>query len=234
MSMNTFGKRLTAAMKNAKKSQTDIARDLSVAQASVHAWVWDKNWPTMKNILALESHLGVSAHWLLVGEEGMRNKFDYYPTPATIICELGRRIGWEPCSFWEPCNGGGHLSDGMKSFGFSAIRTDIQDGEDFFSYDEALHENLITNPPFRQIREFIDHAFAIGVKRMALVCPERLLACRKGNEQFRRHRPDVFAMMDWREDYLNKGGKPDRALAVSIWNSPCADSCDFDIWSRTL
>ena len=108
----------------------------------------------------------------------------------------------------------------MKSFGFSAIRTDIQDGEDFFSYDEALHENLITNPPFRQIREFIDHAFAIGVMRMALVCPERLWACRKGNEQFRRHRPDVFAMMDWREDYLNKGGKPDRALAVSIWQSP--------------
>ena len=55
--MNTFGKRLTAAMKSANKSQTDIARDLSVAQASVHAWVWDKNWPTMKNILALESHL---------------------------------------------------------------------------------------------------------------------------------------------------------------------------------
>jgi hypothetical protein len=38
--------------------------------------------------------------------------------------------------------------------------------------------------------------------------------------------------MDWREDYLNKGGSPDRALAVGIWGSPCAATCEFQVWPK--
>tara|TARA_R110002049_G_scaffold151424_1_gene315022 strand:+ start:171 stop:662 length:492 start_codon:yes stop_codon:yes gene_type:complete len=162
----------------------------------------------------------------------MRKEFDYYPTPTSIVEQLAGRLDWGPCSFWEPCNGGGHLSNSLEERGYSAIRTDIQHGKDFFDFDGALHENLITNPPFKYIREFIDHAFLIGVKRMALVCPERLWACAKGRKQFISHRPSTFAMMDWREDYLGKGGRPDRALAVSVWHSPCARTCNFDIWTR--
>jgi transcriptional regulator with XRE-family HTH domain len=67
--MTSFGQRLSVAMKNAQKSQSDIARELSVSQPSVHAWVHDKNWPSIKNVLALESYLGVSVNWLLVGED---------------------------------------------------------------------------------------------------------------------------------------------------------------------
>ena len=43
----------------------------------------------------------------------MRKEFDYYPTPLSIVEQLGRRIGWGPCTFWEPCNGGGHLSNSL-------------------------------------------------------------------------------------------------------------------------
>ncbi len=67
--MTSFGQRLSVAMKNAQKSQSDIARDLSLAQPSVHAWVKDKNFPTIKNVLALSSYLNVSVNWLLVGED---------------------------------------------------------------------------------------------------------------------------------------------------------------------
>tara|TARA_R110002020_G_scaffold241191_2_gene454328 strand:+ start:1848 stop:2339 length:492 start_codon:yes stop_codon:yes gene_type:complete len=162
----------------------------------------------------------------------MRKAFDYYPTPASLVNELGRRLDWGPCQFWEPCNGGGHLSNSLEKLGYDPIRTDVQTGKDFFDFDGALHDSLITNPPFRYIREFIDHAFLIGIKRMALICPERLWACSKGRKQFVRHRPHTFAMMDWREDYLMKGGKPDRMLAVSVWHSPCARTCNFDIWTR--
>ena len=162
----------------------------------------------------------------------MRKAFDYYPTPASLVNELGRRLDWGPCQFWEPCNGGGHLSNSLEKLGYDPIRTDVQTGKDFFDFDGALHDSLITNPPFRYIREFIDHAFLIGIKRMALICPERLGACSKGRKQFVRHRPHTFAMMDWREDYLMKGGKPDRMLAVSVWHSPCARTCNFDIWTR--
>ena len=134
---------------------------------------------------------------------------------------------------WEPCAGDGRIAEALKDAGVcDVMETDVQRGQDFFDFDHAPMQHVVTNPPFKDIRKFIDHAFAIGVKRMALVCPERLWACKKGHEQFQRHRPNIFANMDWREDYLGKGGSPDRALAVSIWWQPCADTCYFDVWSR--
>jgi|TARA_R100000482_G_scaffold5358_1_gene1783 hypothetical protein len=169
----------------------------------------------------------------------LRNKYDYYPTPKSIVRLIGQRIPWEPCYYWEPCDSGGAISNGLQEFNFTAYSSDIQKGQDFFQYQEPpvsiLSEKsptVITNPPFRQIRQFIDHAFSIGIERMVLVCAERLWACKKGREQFNRHKPKIFSMMDWREDYLGKGGSPDRALAVSIWDSPCADTCDFQVWYR--
>ena len=70
------------------------------------------------------------------------------------------------------------------------------------------------------------------LERMVLVCPERLWACKKGWEQFHRHRPARFINLNWREDYLGKGGSPDRALAISIWESPNASRCQYEVWSK--
>ncbi len=109
---------------------------------------------------------------------------------------------------------------------------DIEEGQDFFEYRAAPVKAIITNPPFKKMREFIDHAFDIGVERMALVCNERLWACGKGQEQWKRHRPSRFANLTWREDYLGRGGSPDRALAISIWDTPHAERCDFEIWDK--
>ena len=75
------------------------------------------------------------------------------------------------------------------------------------------------------------YAFSIGVEHMALVCPERLWACKKGSEQMKRHKPSRFINLDWREDYLNKGGTPDRALAVSIWDTPNSSNTTYELWS---
>ena len=46
------------------------------------------------------------------------------------------------------------------------------------------------------------------------------LGLSEGQEAATATRPSQFVNMDWREDYLGKGGAPDRALAVSIWDSP--------------
>jgi hypothetical protein len=112
------------------------------------------------------------------------------------------------------------------------VSGDITTGDDFFEVRQAKSKHLLTNPPFKQIRPFIDHAFDIGVEKMALVCPERLWACKKGSNQLLRHRPSEFINMNWREDYLGKGGSPDRALAVSIWDSPNNPSTIYNVWSK--
>ena len=175
----------------------------------------------------------------------MRKEHDFYPTPFSIVRLMVEEFvdrqenGHSSTSVWEPCSGDGRVAKEIISHTARAGRacskvhcTDIQDGNDFFSFKEALSTDLVTNPPFKNIRQFIDHAFDIGVRRMALISSERLWACKKGREQFKRHKPDLFCMMDFREDYLGKGGSPDRALAINFWDSPCADNCEFKILEK--
>lgn len=163
-----------------------------------------------------------------------RKPNDFYPTPDSILEAMVEH--WPFGSFaqvWEPCYGDGRLANIFAEHLHCAVDcSDISDGEDFFDFQMCVQPTLVTNPPFKPIRQFIDHAFDIGVKRMMLVCPERLWACKKGREQFNRHRPAVWVNLDWREDYLGKGGAPDRALAVAIWNKPHSRTCRYEVWSK--
>jgi hypothetical protein len=163
---------------------------------------------------------------------GTRRANDFYPTPHSIIEALFRH--WIPSArMWEPCAGDGRFAHALRRAGVhEVIAGDIRTGQDFFAVQEAPCTTLVTNPPFKLIRPFIDHAFAIGVTRMALICPERLWACAKGGDQFARHRPSVWANLTWREDYLSKGGSPDRALAVAVWDTPHATRCEYQIWNK--
>ena len=163
----------------------------------------------------------------------MRRELDFYPTPLSIVEEIARRWVSPDMVVWEPCTGDGRMSRVLEDKGCSVASSDIASGEDFYDYTEALAPVIVTNPPFGSIRRFIDHAFEIGAERMALVCPERLWACAKGRQQFERHRPARWAHMDWREDYLQKGGAPDRALAVAMWDVPHSPDCRYEIWSRS-
>lgn len=164
----------------------------------------------------------------------MRKANDLYPTPHSIIWTVIRMLGWRSPHFWEPCAGDGRFADALdNAHGVRCLRHDIETGYDFFDWKYAQRPDIVTNPPFKVIRQFIDHAFAIGVQRMALVCPERLWACNKGFEQKQRHNPSRFINLAWREDYLGKGGSPDRALAISIWDMPNAPSTTYQVCRRS-
>ena len=164
----------------------------------------------------------------------LRENNDFYPTPHSIINRILVDIkSWSIYNIWEPCAGDGRFVAAMQASGLSVpYKSDIYTGQDFFDYKEALSDTIITNPPFKPIRKFIDHAFNIGVKRMILVCPERLWACKKGFAQWNRHRPSKFVFLTWREDYLRKGGAPDRSLAVAIWDEPHSEKCNYEIWDK--
>lgn len=167
-----------------------------------------------------------------------RHEHDFYPTPHSIIRALLLRWRAREGRVWEPFAGDGRVAKALAEQGHRVYASDIVLGEDFFALDAlpridgAPVEALCSNPPFERIREMIDRAFALGVRQMALVCPERLWASDVGARQFARHRPAVWANLSWREDYLGRGGNPDRALGVAIWNGPCAERCDFEIWER--
>lgn len=176
----------------------------------------------------------VTVNLLKAGERAARIENDVYPTPESIIAEIVRR--WQPraATVWEPCANDGRIARAMEAAGRKTVTGDIATGQDFFVYARPPRRGvaLCTNPPFGPVRAFIDHAFAIGIKEMCLVLPERLWACAAGRKQLERHRPAAWANLDWREDYLDRGGSADRALAVAIWDGPCAERCDFQVWGR--
>ena len=162
----------------------------------------------------------------------MREKHDFYPTPHSVVNEVLLRLRWRDVKPWEPFNGDGRFSERMKvMLGVNPVVGDITTGQDFFNIQKAEAPDIITNPPFKHIRGVIDHAFDIGVERMALVCSPTLFACKKGIDQFYRHRPSRFCHLSWREDYLGKGN-PDRPLAVAFWEGPCSQFTEFEVWER--
>ena len=162
----------------------------------------------------------------------LRKENDFYPTPHSICSAIVKNWSASARVIWEPCYGDGRLAKILESAGYTVGGSDIRDGDDFFRFKYARSPIIVTNPPFGVIRLFIDHAFKIGVKEMVLVCPERLWACKRGAEQFNRHRPSKWVNLSWREDYLGKGGAPDRALAIGIWDRPNSDNCIYEIWDK--
>ena len=169
---------------------------------------------------------------MLFGEPKRRER-DFYPTPQSIIDTVLFHVKLRKnAKVWEPCSGDGRFSESLEKAGYSVVSHDIAEGHDFFDWKEAQATIIVTNPPFKNIRKFIDHAFQIGVEKMVLVTPERLWACKKGHEQWCRHQPSRFANLTWREDYLQKGGSPDRSLAVTIWDTPNSETTLYEVWQK--
>ncbi len=165
-----------------------------------------------------------------------RNPHDFYPTPYTIVETVVKLVDthWDQKDIWEPCAGDMRFSNALSKNNRQVISTDIRTNQNFYWYKQRLAPALVTNPPFSSIREFIDHAFAIGVEQMMLVCPERLWACGRGYSQWCRYRPSHWINLTWREDYLGKGGKPDRALAIAIWNKPHSEQCQYEVLDKPI
>lgn len=57
----------------------------------------------------------------------------------------------------EPCAGDGHFLQHLPD----AEWCEIKRGRDFFSYDQRV-DWVLTNPPWSQIRPFLEHAFRIA------------------------------------------------------------------------
>lgn len=68
--------------------------------------------------------------------------------------------------------GGGHISEVLKKHGYTVLSTDIIDRkypgtiiDDFFTIskdDNYLSPDIITNPPYKYAKEFVEHALEIS------------------------------------------------------------------------
>jgi len=116
---------------------------------------------------------GIAYSVAQIVDHANREKDDFYPTfPAATEALL--RVETFTGSIWECACGEGDMSRVLEAAGHQVISTDLEDrgfGEprtDFLMEWQARAPNIVTNPPFKLAREFVDHALALSTGKVAM------------------------------------------------------------------
>lgn len=121
----------------------------------------NKDWTGNQN--SIFKTLGASNH-----TDKERQGDDYYATDPIAIDVL-LKDGHAKISnmVWEPACGEGHLAERLKKYGYSVYSTDIVDrgyGDgllNFLTYAGKWEGDILTNPPYKYAKEFVEHALDI-------------------------------------------------------------------------
>lgn len=115
-----------------------------------------KDWTGNGN--SIYKTLGASNH-----TENERENNDYYatePKAAELLCEVEH---FSPV-IWECACGEGHLAKVFQANGYEIRATDLIDrgygvgGVDFLKENIVFYGDIITNPPYKYAKEFVEHA----------------------------------------------------------------------------
>lgn len=117
----------------------------------------NKDWTG--NYRSIYTTLGASNHAL---EE--RQVDDYYatePKATKLLLEAEKFDEW----ILEPACGEGHMSKVLEEAGYKVLSFDKVDRgygsvKDFFDYT-SWHGDVVTNPPYKYAKEFVEHALKI-------------------------------------------------------------------------
>ena len=111
----------------------------------------------------------------LVGHRTNISNTDYYVTPSYATKSLLEREMFEG-TIWECASGNGKMSEVITKYYpivlSSDIRTDNsvfgEKGIDFLKANREV-DNIITNPPFKYGKEFVEHSLKLAKKKVALL-----------------------------------------------------------------
>lgn len=115
----------------------------------------------MKDANNIYKTLGASNH-----TSNERESNDYYATEPKAA-ELLLEVEDLHKLIWECACGEGHLAEVFRKHGHIVKATDLIDrgygcgGIDFLKENIRLHGDIITNPPYKYAREFVEHAIDI-------------------------------------------------------------------------
>ena len=133
--------------------------------------------------------LGASNHAVCDRADG-----DFYATDGRAIDELFKVVE-KPKLAWECACGAGHLSKRMEQLGVKVVSTDLVDrgygegGVDFLETTELLAPAIITNPPYKFAREFVEHAIELGAERICMFLKLTFLEGQGRQEMFIKYPP---------------------------------------------
>jgi hypothetical protein len=101
-----------------------------------------------------------------------RKERELYETPEWVTEALLPHLPASCQIVWEPAAGSGRMSRVLEGFAGTVISSDIADGQDFLAAQGLDGDAIVTNPPYAQATEFIEHALSLtassGVVAMLL------------------------------------------------------------------
>ena len=155
---------------------------------------------------------------------------DLYETPAVAVRAL-LRVENIPHCVWEPAAGRGAIVRVLRDHGHVVVATDIAD------YGFPLHfcrdflaevgapagvEMILTNPPFRIVAPFVEHALqlcprVIMLLRLAFLESERRCGILEGRGLARVHVFRKRLPMMHRDEWVGRKANSSMAFAWMVW-----------------
>lgn len=173
-----------------------------------------KDWTG--NTTSIYATHGASNH-----SEGERADLDYYATDPEAVEKL-LKVEKFFRYVWEPACGEGHISEVLSQHGYNVLSSDIVDRgydeqnavEDFLkvSCTPRNCRDIITNPPYAQAKEFVEHALEISQEavKVAMFLKLTFLEGAKRKELFDKYPPKTIYVFRSRVDCWKNGIKPDK------------------------
>ena len=167
-----------------------------------------KDW--IGNNKSIYTCLGASNH-----SKDERQIDDYYATEPKATQLLLENEEFTD-TIWEPACGGGHMSEVLKMNGYKVISSDIIDRGypetkiiNFLDYSNKNTYDIVTNPPYKFAKEFVEHALDISEDdvKIAMFLKLSFLESKKRKNLFKKY--------------------PFKTLYVSSNRLKCAKNGDF-------
>ena len=185
----------------------------------------NKDWIGNSNSIYMT--LGASNH-----TEKEREVNDYYATEPKAVELLLEQESFRP-DVWEPACGEGHISEVLKNHGHFVYSTDLIDrgygygGKDFLQITVKNTLDIITNPPYKYAKEFVEHALDISEDgtKVAMFLKVQFLEGKERKKLFEKYPPKVIYVASGRLlcakngefQRMKEGGGSAVAYAWFVW-----------------
>ena len=184
--------------------------------------VKNQNWTGDFN--SIFKTLGASNH-----TDDEREANDYYATDPKTIIDLFNVEDFD-VMIWECACGEGHLSKKMIELGKQVLSTDLIDrgfGQgivDFLQYEGEWEGDIITNPPYKFAKEFVEKALSVIKEghKVAMFLKVQFLEGQKRYELFKKYPPKYVYVFSKRQRCCKNGdfesyGSSAVAYAWFVW-----------------
>ena len=161
----------------------------------------------------------------IVGYSANREKNDFYATPEESTEKLLNVVTFKG-KIYEPCCGQGHISKVLIKHGYKVFSSDLVDRgygtpRVDFLMETQKHDNIVTNPPFKNALEFAERALELSRYKVALLLKLSFLEGVARRNFFRSYPPEKVWVFSQRQA-LMKNGEPHSggmlALAWFVWS----------------